>query len=116
MIRIRTTNPRQLSERIRQAVDEGRASNWHVDNDGDYYLTRTELWGMAWMRPRFNNAEADTLYFGILEPKDQKLKKRTYAVYHCRFAEFLLSLFDNEINSLEISSMLDPTYDIYSHT
>lgn len=116
MIKIRANNPQLLAEHIRQAIFEGRSAFWNVDKEGDYYIKLTEWKGLAWMRERFNEREPQSLYYGILEAKDVKMKKSTYAVYHCRLAEFLLSVFDNEIESLEISSMLDITYDIFSQT
>lgn len=116
MLRIQTNNPHQLIERINHAISEGKNSSWGVDKDGDYFITITEWKGKAWMRPKFSDTEPQILRFGILEPKSEKLTKATYAIFHCRFAEMLLALFDTSIDSLDISPMLDSDYDIYAHT
>ncbi len=115
MIEIHTNSPRGLVRSINAAIDEGRIATWSYDEDGDYIHNRTQWIGKAWMSPMFDDADDTLLRFCIVEPKIQKLSRSSYAVYHGRFVEMLLTYFDREIISISVSPMLT-RLDFYDST
>lgn len=114
MIDIRTIeNSHLLIDRINQSISSGQIKAWLVDSDGDYTRSMEPWKERAWMRCRFDETDPTHLMFIIIEPKNQKLSKATYGVYHGRFAEMLLTHFDVLISRLEITPLLAPS-DIFS--
>lgn len=89
---VQTNNPTGLLASIKKAIDNKEVETWSYDNDGDFTHTPEQWHKKAWLRPRIYPNE---LRFGILGPKDVKLSKTIYGVYHGRFIEMLLSHFDN---------------------
>ena len=113
MIEIHTADPRNLVERINDAISKNQIITWSVDSDGDYTHTLEQWKKNAWMRCAYDNSDPTLLRFVIIEPLNKKLSKAVYGVYHGRFAEMLLIHFDTLITSLKISPLLTQ-YDIYS--
>lgn len=110
---IQTQNPLQLNERIRQLVVEYPLLTWEVDTDNDYTLILERWRYRAWMRPNTDRQADGELQFGIVSSTRYPMTTTLYAVYHARFAEFLLSHFDREIQSLSITPNLSEGVDIY---
>ena len=54
------------------------------------------------MRP---HVRVGVLAFGILKRADVKLSKEIYGVYHGRFAEMLLTHFDDDFSLIETTAM-----------
>lgn len=78
---------------------------WHIDSEGDYSLI-DELWERkAWMTPVFDPDNPHILRYGIIGSSSYKMTKGVYGVYHGRFAEMLLTFFDTEIETLNISPL-----------
>lgn len=115
MIEIHTNNPRDLVRNINVAIDEGRIATWLYDEDGDYIQNKTQWIGKAWMTPMYDETDRTLLRFCIVEPKTQNLSCSTYAVYHGRFLEMLLTYFDRDILSISVSPILT-RYDFYDST
>lgn len=113
MIEIHTPDPHRLVEEINEAIRNGRIATWTVDSDGDYTHSLEQWKNRAWLSCRFNETDDTLLRFVIIEAREQKLSKAVYGVYHGRFAEMLLTHFDNQITSLSISPLLTQ-YDVYS--
>ncbi len=105
---IRTDNPKGLLSKIKAGIDNRNIDTWTYDGDGDFTHS-TEQWkNKAWLRPTI---ETDRLVFGIIGRKGIAIDNCIYAIYHGRFLEMLLSHFDDSINSIEISSLLNAQYD-----
>lgn len=114
MIEIRTNNPQQFVDSINQAIREKRIVTWSVDSEGDYTLTQDQWVCKAWMTPKIEQNATNILRFGIIESKKHKLTKSIYGIFHGRFAEMLLTHFDRDIETLEISPLLKKDVDIYN--
>lgn len=112
MIEIHTDNPHDLVRKINNAIDEKRIVTWIYDEDEDYIHNRKQWIGKAWITPVYDKHDASLLRFCIVEPKTQKMSRSTYAVYHGRFLEMLLTYFDRDIISVSVSPMLTP-YDYF---
>jgi hypothetical protein len=90
---IYASDPRALLGAIRSAAQNGEIETWSVDADGDF-THRPEQWRLkAWFRPRLSN---DRIVFYILTPQKIVMNRTTYAVYHGRFIEMLLTHFDTQ--------------------
>lgn len=114
MIVVKTNNPRQLLSGINEAIKTNRIQTWDIDSDGDYYPVVQQWKGKAWLRPCPSDSEPNILRFGIVKPAKVQLSKAVYGVFHGRFAEMLLTHFDDDIEELFISSQLTKGVDVYS--
>ena len=88
---VKTSKPSELLKAIRKAIDDKTIETWSYDADGDFTHTPPQWDKKAWLRPK---AYPDEVRLGILGPKDMKLSKSIYGVYHGRFIEMLLDHFD----------------------
>jgi hypothetical protein len=85
--------PTSLLSAIRSAISAGTVETWSFDSDGDFTHI-PEQWRLkAWFRPTLLS---DRIVFRILTPQHTSMSKATYAVYHGRFIEMLLSHFDTQ--------------------
>jgi hypothetical protein len=99
-IYVTTDNPDKLLTNIIDKIKEKTIQTWTIDSAGDF--THASQWKeKAWFRPKTIDGK---LVFGIIGRKDEKMKKLLYGVYHGRFAEMLLSHFDNDIEIIELTS------------
>lgn len=114
MIKIGTENPKGLLKKINDAIESGSIVTWTIDRDGDFSPIQEQWFGKAWVRPVLKDDQTDTLYFGILESKQHRMTKAIYGVFLGRFAEMLLTHFDTEMNSLQISPLLVPGTDFFN--
>ena len=113
MIKIKTNNPEGLLNKIKKAIEDKVIVTWFLDNDGDFSPTQEQWVGKAWVTPLIKKEEPDSLYFGIIESKQQKMTKVIYGVFLGRFAEMLLTHFDTDMSSLSISPLLVENIDIF---
>ena len=114
MIRVQTNDPEGLLDRIREAIENNVVVTWHLDNDGDFLPTQEQWIGKAWITPLIREDAPDSLYFGIIESKLQRMTKAIYGVFLGRFAEMLLTHFDTDMESLYISPLLVDNIDIFT--
>ena len=101
-ITIATSSPQQLLDNIKKAIANDKIKTWDVDGDGDFTHTAQQWRYRAWLRPRVSTG---SLRLTILAPKDTTMSKATYAIYHGRFIESVLSHFDEQVSSLHASAM-----------
>jgi hypothetical protein len=99
---IKTDKPKMLLSSIKEAIRSGTITDWICDSDGDFTLSSDQWKHKAWLRPKFTD-EGFTL--NILAPKQTKLSKVTYAVYHARIIEMLLTHFDNDFRHARATAM-----------
>lgn len=100
---VKTDNPDELLRKIKKEIQNENIDTWFVDEDGDF-THAPEQWNCkAWMH-KISDSSEDSLIFGIVGNKQEKMTKSLYAVYHGRFSEMLLSHFDDEIDRVEITS------------
>lgn len=105
---IQTNNPAKLLKAIKEAIDEGNVQTWSYDSDGDF-THNPEQWNKkAWLRPKIYTNE---LKLGIIPPKDTKISRSVYGIYHGRFIEMLLVHFDTEFSNA-IATALPTAMDI----
>lgn len=100
---VKTKNPNELLKKIRNEIQNENIDTWLVDDDGDFTHTPEQWNCKAWMH-KISNSSEDSLIFGIVGNKQEKMTKSLYAVYHGRFSEMLLSHFDDEIEEIEITA------------
>jgi hypothetical protein len=90
-VTVHVADPPAFLNAIRAEIAAGKVQTWSFDKDGDFTHT-PEQWRLkAWFRPRVSG---DRIDFLILTPQKTKMNKATYAVYHGRFIEMLLTHFD----------------------
>ena len=89
-------------------IDDGRIRVWECDAEGDYTHTSSQWNKLSWFRHHMPK-EGDNwdLKFGIIGNKDFEMSRALYAIYHGRFAEMLLTYFDNDIEEFMITPMKD---------
>jgi hypothetical protein len=87
---------------IKEAIDGEKVATWKCDSDGDF-THNAEQWNRrAWFRPKVEKGRC--LIFSILPPKNTKITRSIYGIYHGRFVEMLLVHFDSEIERVSVSS------------
>lgn len=102
-IHFKTRTPRRLLRSYKEAIDDGRVLTWSYDDQGDFTHNPDQWRREAWLRPRV--VPEEELVFFILSPNDVDLSSETYAVYHGRFVESMLSHFDRLFSECHISAM-----------
>ena len=100
---VKTNIATDLKQEIQKAIAEKKIDTWLIDDDGDFTHSPEQWFCKAWMR-LVDIDEEKILKFGIIGNKQVRMTKSLYAIYHGRFAEMLLSHFDEEIDSIEITS------------
>ena len=106
---VKTEKASELLEKLKKAIDDENIKTWKYDDDGDFYHSPEQWHYNGWLRPYITDKY---LIFGILKPKDETMKTVTYAVYHGRFIETMLSHFDGEFDTIYASSQ-KTNYDNY---
>jgi len=92
-----TDEPKTLLVAIKKAIDDKRIVTWAYDKDGDFTHSADQWDKKAWLRP---SVQQDALFFGILGPKDVRMTKLIYGIYHGRFIEMLLTHFDDRFTTV----------------
>lgn len=97
-----TPQPAAVLAAVRTEITSGRVVTWSLDSDGDFTHS-PEQWRLkAWFRPQ---VLSDRLVFRILTPQKVDMNKLTYAVYHGRLIEMLLSHFDMQFRRVEATAL-----------
>jgi hypothetical protein len=99
---VSTTTPSALLTAIKDEMLKRSIETWAVDTDGDFTHTPPQWANKAWFRPTINT---DRLVFSILTPKGVRMDRVTYAVYHGRFIEMLLTHFDLKFTQARASAL-----------
>lgn len=97
-----TSQPREVLDRLRSLIDEGKIKTWSYDKDGDFTHTAQQWRYKAWLRPQVLSGE---LALFILPPKEQGISTEIYAIYHGRFVETALAHVDRLFASARASAM-----------
>ena len=105
---VKTNEPAELLNRIREGIRKKNIDTWLCDSAGDFTHDTDQWRYRAWIRPF---VETDRIVFGILCRKDHNLSIADYAIYHGRFAEMLLRHFDTACQSMEITPLGNKKYD-----
>ncbi len=100
-----------LFNRLIEKIRKGEIDTWTVDVEVDFTHKPIQWFERAWLRRSSTTTDCD-LVFGIVGRKDESMSKVVYAVYHGRFAEMLLTHFDEEIESISISSLPEREVDL----
>jgi hypothetical protein len=99
---IYSSTPLAVLNTIRLAISKGEIRTWSADSDGDFTHT-TEQWRFkAWFRPKVLE---DRIIFSIITPKNTKMSKATYAMYHGHFVEMLLNHVDTMFSRAETTAL-----------
>lgn len=103
-IYVKTSNPASFLQNIKDKIEKKDIPTWAVDDDGDFTHSPGQWAYHAWMRP-FIETGNNRIVFGIICRKDSNLSVEDYAVYHGRFVEMLLTHFDKECDSIEVTPL-----------
>jgi hypothetical protein len=95
-------DPQGLLSEIRSSIRDRSIETWLVDGDGDLTHAPTQWQNQAWFRP---TVAQDRLAFYILGNRAQAMSKVTYAVYHGRLIEMLLTHFDDRFSRAIATAM-----------
>lgn len=95
-------NPQGLLGEIKAAVRSRTVETWLLDSDGDFTHSPAQWQNQAWFRPSVGQ---DRLVFYILGNRTYAMSKTTYAVYHGRFIEMLLTHFDEKFSRATATAM-----------
>ena len=93
---VSTSSPQALLKAIKEAIDDKKIDTWIYDSDGDFTHAPDQWRNKAWFCPKI---VAGALQFGLLGQKKTIMTKVVYSVYHGRFAEMLLTHFDDRFHS-----------------
>lgn len=108
-ILIKTRQPKVLLNRLNESINNGSILTWQVDAEGDYTIERMQWRCHAWFRPYVRN---ELLAFGIIQSSNFPMTRQLYGVFHGRFVATLLSHFDDMMEDIEVTTLMDRTYDI----
>lgn len=98
---IKTEKASELLGKIKKNIDDEKIKTWKYDDDGDFYHTPDQWNYSGWLHPVVTDK---FLILGIIKPKDETMSTMTYAVYHGRFIEMMLYLFDGEFDMIYASA------------
>lgn len=101
-IYVKTVNPRKLVDDINEKISNTSINTWAVDKDGDYTHTAQQWQYHAWIHPII---ETERVVFAIWGRASEDLSVVDYAIYHGRFVEMLLTHFDKQCLTIEVSSL-----------
>lgn len=104
-IHIKTNNPEKLLKDIKQKAINQELDTWSIDVDGDFTHTSNQWLNEAWFRGEI--ISPGDLVFGLVKRRDKEMLTVVYGVYHGRFAEMLLTHFDCQIISIQLTSFPD---------
>jgi hypothetical protein len=90
---VHSSDPPALLSAIRAAAADGKLETWTADSDGDFTHSPEQWRRKAWFRPKVSE---DRIVFNIFPPQKAVVGTVTYAVYHGRFIEMLLTHFDSQ--------------------
>jgi hypothetical protein len=99
---VHVPNPRDLLTAIAFDITSGAIETWSVDTDGDFTHSPEQWRNKAWFRPQVSS---DRILFSILTPKNTRMNKVVYGVYHGRFIEMLLTHYDLKFQRAEATAL-----------
>lgn len=107
---LETLDPKKLVQLIIKEIAHGGIATWQYEKDkGFTHATNNDQWkGRAYLVPK---SSGNKLCFGIRIPKNEEDSAIVYGVYFGRFAEMLLSHFDNYFEKLVITSDISDKID-----
>jgi hypothetical protein len=107
-----TSRPNYLLHSISKAIKGRKIETWELNASG--YLTHKssslQWYKEAWFRP---TVAAGMLIFGLVGPKNKKMSKAVYGVYHGRFIEMLLTHFDDQFSGVNATAQIVSKIDIF---
>ncbi|MBY3500178.1 hypothetical protein [Rhizobium laguerreae] len=86
-----TSNPRNLLDAFKKAIDDGHVVTWSYDGDGDFTHTPEQWKNKAWLRPSISDG---VLTLNFVANNTITTTKAVYGVYHGRFIESMLTHCD----------------------
>lgn len=99
-------DPKKFYHSIQEAVKNGNIDTWEETTRN--YFTHCAASGQwrnkAWFTPNFPD-EQNRVIFNLIRPKNEKISKSVYAIYHGRFTEMLLRHFDDKFSKLSVSAL-----------
>ena len=101
-IKIKSSNV-DLVEKIIEKIDSHIISTWSYDDEFDFTHETGQWRNHAWISKKI--AEKNLITFGIIGRRDEPMTKTKYSIFHARFAEMLLTHFDDEIEEIRLTSM-----------
>lgn len=102
---VNTSSPNELQKELTEKIINSKIDTWEFDEDGDFTHSPEQWRYKAWIHePVYSKKNKNQLIFGIIGNKEVTMTKSLYAVYHGRFAEMLLSHFDEIIDNIEITA------------
>ena len=93
MLTIKTSDPMELLQKIKMAIQEGHILDWQVDSDGDFTQTHEEFKNRAFLEPIILVGE---LRFELITFKQHRISKSISGVFQARFLEMLSTHFESE--------------------
>lgn len=109
---IKTRYANVLLKQLNEAIANRSIQTWQVDSEGDYTIVHAQWYCHAWFRPYVRD---ELIVFGIVQSLNFPMTRQLYGVFHGRFITTLLSHFDNMMDNVEISPLMDGDYDISEH-
>jgi hypothetical protein len=91
-IHFKTNDPGKLLSTFKKYIDDKKVVTWSYDTSGDFTHTPDQWIYRAWLRPSIENGQ---LVMNIIRPKNGKVPREVYGVYHGRFIESMLSHCDS---------------------
>ncbi len=111
---VNTKDANALLNKLKKAIRDNQVRTWEIDQDGDYTYVPEQWKNEAWIRYRETRPTPQCLVFGIVARKSKLLTKTVYGIYMGRFAEMLSTHFDDDFDSIEISSKLVRDVDVFN--
>jgi hypothetical protein len=100
-ITISTKKPTELLLSICKAIRDREITTWIVDEAGDFTHNLPQWRNQAWLQPQVVKGD---LVFTIVPQSRKTISPEIYAVYHGRFTEMLLGLFDSSFSKAYASA------------
>lgn len=93
---------------IYNKIDNKEIKVWEYDIEGDFTHTSPQWNKQSWFRHKFPKEGDDwDLKFAIIGHKQKGMTKNLYGIYHGRFAEMLLTYYDQYIETFTITPHRD---------
>lgn len=104
---VSTDTPGLLVDGIKKKIEEHKIDTWIIDSDGDYTHNTDQWRNRAWIRHKI---ESGRVVFFVICRTDANMSIVEYALFHGRFVEMLLTHFDHECTTIEVTPLAS-TYD-----
>lgn len=111
-IHLKDSTSKEFQDAFIDRIKSNHITTWVVDEDKDITIKREDWRNKAWMR--FLRINAQEIVIGIVESKKYRLTKEIYGVFHGRFLVTMLTHFDNILESIEVTPLLDKGADVFS--